>query len=88
MLSNCEARERVLVALCGLSPAVLTETVWSLANTPGELPIDRIVVLTTVEGRERIRQELIANRVWACMLAALPTGTPKPSLSDTAFYII
>ena len=37
----------VLIALCGLSPAVITETVWALAHeSPAILP-DRVIVLTT-----------------------------------------
>jgi len=53
--------EVVLLALTGMSPAVLTETIWALANPPGsELPIipDKVVVLTTGSGRDWIQREL------------------------------
>ena len=53
--------EVVLLALTGMSPAVLTETIWALANPPGsELPIipDKVVVVTTGSGRDWIQREL------------------------------
>lgn len=45
---------RVLLALCGLSPQVVTETLYALAveRAPPFLP-NRIEVLTTEEGRQR-----------------------------------
>ena len=54
-----QAREEtVLFAVTGMSPAVLTETVWALAHeTPPTIP-DRVVVVTTVPGKLRIDEEL------------------------------
>lgn len=50
--------ESVLLAVTGMSPAVLTETVWALARqSPPVLPA-RVIALTTVAGRRRIREEL------------------------------
>jgi CRISPR-associated protein NE0113 (Cas_NE0113) len=45
---------RVLLALCGLSPQVVTETLYALAveEAPPFLPT-RIEILTTEEGRQR-----------------------------------
>src|SRR3979411_2486609 len=51
--------EVVLLAVTGMSPAILTETVWALAQeNPPVLP-DRIVVLTTTAGKAQIEQELL-----------------------------
>ena len=61
----------VLVALCGRSPAVITETVWALSReTPPILP-QRVVVLTTLPGREDIRKQLLQSGVWGRLRAVL-----------------
>jgi CRISPR-associated protein (TIGR02584 family) len=51
---------RVLLALCGLSPQVVTETLYALAvgQEPAFLPT-RIEILTTEEGRQRALLELL-----------------------------
>jgi len=50
--------ETVLFAVTGMSPAVLTETIWSLAHEkPPTIP-DRVVVITTSIGKNRIEAEL------------------------------
>jgi CRISPR-associated protein (TIGR02584 family) len=50
--------EIVLLAVTGMSSAILTETVWGLAQeNPPVLP-DRIVVLTTTVGKDQIEREL------------------------------
>lgn len=62
----------VLVATTGLTPAVLTETVWALAQeTPPVIP-DTIVVLTTSTGRLRIEQQLFGpDEIWAQLRTAI-----------------
>jgi CRISPR-associated protein (TIGR02584 family) len=49
--------EVILLAVTGMSPAILTETIWALANpTDGDEPVipDRILVITTTQGRKKI----------------------------------
>jgi CRISPR-associated protein (TIGR02584 family) len=59
--------EIVLLAVTGMSPAILTETAWALAQeNPPVLP-DRIAVLTTTAGKEQIERELF---------------TPQPDFND------
>jgi CRISPR-associated protein (TIGR02584 family) len=63
--------ETVLFAVTGMSPAILTETVWALAHeTPAIIP-DRIVVVTTAAGRATIQRELFDAGVWDKLRAAL-----------------
>jgi CRISPR-associated protein (TIGR02584 family) len=72
------SRETVLFAVTGMSPAILTETVWALAHeTPAIIP-DRVVVVTTRAGRDAIRRELFTDHgslstgsVWDQLRAAL-----------------
>src|SRR3984893_869586 len=59
--------EIVLLAVTGMSPAILTETVWALAQeNPPVLPA-RIVVLTSTVGKSQIERELF---------------TPQPHFDD------
>jgi CRISPR-associated protein (TIGR02584 family) len=59
--------EVVLLAVTGMSPAILTETVWALAQEDPPVLPDRIVVLTTTVGKELIERELF---------------TPQPDFND------
>ncbi|HYT61838.1 MAG TPA: CRISPR-associated ring nuclease Csm6 [Haliangiales bacterium] len=55
---NASHSEKILLAVTGMSPAVLTETVWALAQEkPPAIP-DRVIVLTTLPGKARIEGEL------------------------------
>ena len=55
---NAPHAQIILLAVTGMSPAVLTETVWALAKeTPPVIP-DRVVVITTTQGRAAIEQNL------------------------------
>ncbi|MBE0542230.1 MAG: TIGR02584 family CRISPR-associated protein [Verrucomicrobia bacterium] len=52
--------EIVLLAVTGMTPAVLTETVWALAHA--QLPVipNRVVVVTTRRGKEFMERELFS----------------------------
>ncbi len=52
--------EVVLFAVVGMSPAVLTETVWALAYEKKPVIPDRVVVLTTTFARKKLREQLFA----------------------------
>ncbi len=58
--------QTVLIAVTGLSPAVLTETIWALAKHPTQPVIpDKIIVLTTVTGESKIKEQLFgADELW------------------------
>ena len=69
--------EIILLAVTGMSPAVLTEAVWALAKeTPPVIP-DRVVVLTTLAGRQAIERQLFSaveangEAVWEQLRAAV-----------------
>lgn len=54
-----EKSEIVLLAVTGMSPAVLTETIWALAQERPAIIPNRVVVLTTLAGRKAIERELL-----------------------------
>ena len=49
----------ILLAVTGMSPAILTETVWALAQEKEPVIPDRVVVITTISGRQAIERELL-----------------------------
>ena len=64
-----DMRERILLALCGMSPAVITETVYSLAGV-GRCP-SKVVVITTTEGKRALGAELFDGGVWESLCGML-----------------
>ena len=57
--------EHCLLALVGLSPAVLTETVFALCSGSSCDTPDRIIVVTTVPGRDLLHKQLFTEGGWA-----------------------
>lgn len=52
----------VLLAVIGMSPSVLTETLWALAHEPEPVLPKRIIVVTTSRGRQQIDDHLFTPR--------------------------
>ncbi len=50
----------ILLSVTGMSPAVLTETVWALARENPPVVPDRVVVLTTTVGKQALERELLS----------------------------
>jgi len=74
----------VLIAVTGLSPAVVTETLWALAAEAVPIIPDHVVVLTTRTGRERLLQQLLANHGWSNFRKALERRVERKSHRSTA----
>ncbi len=70
----------ILITVSGMSPAIITETVWALSReTPAVIP-DEVVVITTVPGRQSIERDLLTPRpewgnrsVWDCLRQSIFT---------------
>lgn len=52
--------ETVLLAVTGMSPAVLTETIWALAREKEPVIPHRVIAVTTLAGRSRIVDDLFS----------------------------
>jgi CRISPR-associated protein (TIGR02584 family) len=64
----------VLLAGMGISPGILTETVWALAHREEESIVpDSIYIVTTASGRERLVQSLFEQGGWARLKSQLET---------------
>jgi CRISPR-associated protein (TIGR02584 family) len=55
------AEQTALLAVTGMSPAILTETLWALAHENPAIIPDRVVVLTTTTGKAAIEKELFTS---------------------------
>src|ERR1043166_4420147 len=51
-------RRHILLCVAGLTPQIITETLYALTQQRGER-VDEIRVITTLGGRDRIRQALL-----------------------------
>jgi len=68
---NGKENTQVLFAVLGMSPAVLTETVWALAHeSPSTIP-DHVVVLCTKPAKDRLIRVLFEDGGWARLREAL-----------------
>ena len=75
---NPKSRRTILLAVSGMSPAILTETVWALAHeTPPVIP-DEVVVITTTRGATDLQAALLTPKpewggrsVWECLHQAI-----------------
>ena len=52
------ASEIILLSVTGMSPAVLTETVWALAREADPVLPSRVIAVTTALGRQEIERQL------------------------------
>jgi CRISPR-associated protein (TIGR02584 family) len=75
------ANEVVLLCLVGLSPAVLTETIWALAHDQEAVVPDRVIVCTTSRGAETLKLALFEGGGWARFTRALEAALGR-SLCD------
>lgn len=62
-------RKIFLYAITGLSPAVLTETIWCLAMQKIPVFPDRLIVFTTQTGKEKLTE--LVNEHWKNMINAI-----------------
>ncbi len=77
----------VLLAVTGMSPAILTETAWALAKEkPRRLP-ERVVVFATTRSRDQIRRELFESGIWAELRHALKAKPNELIFTDAGDHI-
>lgn len=81
------ATETVLVAVTGMSPAILTETVWALAHERPVVRPAKVVAFCTARSRERVRQDLLASGIWESLRAALKARPGELEFGDTGDHI-
>ncbi|MEX2578863.1 MAG: CRISPR-associated ring nuclease Csm6 [Verrucomicrobiales bacterium] len=77
----------ILVSVSGISPAILTETVWALARESRPVVPDEVVVITTSRGAADIESLLLAPRedwggrtVWSALRESILEGKSRDAL--------
>ncbi len=78
---DCEtkkSKEVVLISCVGMSPAVLTETIWAMATEMSVVPND-IIALTTTIGSDKIKKDLLESGVWERLCTDLKKKRIKTS---------
>lgn len=77
-------RKRILVCMTGISPQVVTETLYALARRDDPFVPDRLVVMSTIEGAELAKKTLLdsdAGQLWRlCREIGLPLPPENVSL--------
>lgn len=78
-----------LVAVSGMSPAIITETLWALAHEKPAVIPDEVVVITTSKGEADIKRDLLTKHdswggknVWETLCAEILRMAALPRLSD------
>ena len=80
-------KKHVLIILCGMSPAVITETVYALCKRqPSETP-DEVIVITTTAGAACIKQELLDSRLWNQLRSELELDGKKIRFGASSQYL-
>lgn len=64
----------VLIAAAGMSPAVLSETVWALAREEHPIIPDEVVAITTTRAAKDIRRALIESGEWERLTHQIDTS--------------
>lgn len=67
--------KNILITVTGKSPAIITETVYSLAHESPAIIPDEVVAIATTSSKASIIRELFESGVWTRMLKEL--GIPK-----------
>ena len=76
MKESADKRETVLLAVIGMSPAILTETVWALVHRKPAVVPDRVIVLTTGGGEAALKKVLFDGGGWDRMVEVLRKENP------------
>ena len=71
VISKKGANKKVLIAVTGISPAILTETVWALAQEEMPWIPDQVVAITTRTGKAVIEELLLDGGGWDRLRAVL-----------------
>ena len=78
----------ILLAVTGLSPSIVTETVWALAQEKPRIIPSRVIFVTTEVGAQKIREQLHTPlpalggvTAWQALRSALMNSSPSPRAS-------
>lgn len=76
-------KEKILIALCGMSPAVISETIFALHKEHSWQP-DKVIIVTTTLGKQHIETDLFESNIWKKLKHSLNL---KTEFSNSAYHI-
>ena len=79
--------KNILITVTGMSPAIITETVYSLARESPIMIPDKIIAITTTSGKACIVKELFESNVWSQMLKDLKVPKDKCAFSRASHFL-
>lgn len=77
----------VLIAVIGMSPAILTETAWALAHERPAIRPRKVIAFCTVRSRDQVRRELLDSGVWEALRRTLNAQPDELEFGDTGYHI-
>lgn len=80
--------KKVLAFVSGMSPAIITETIYALAKSEEAWVADDIYIFTTQTGKKEIEEQLLTSGVYQEMCNALKIDSKKHKLTAKNIEII
>ena len=77
----------MLIILCGMTPAVITETVYALCHEQVAVAPDEVIVITTTSGSKCIKQELFDSGLWQRLRSELGLNENKIRFGASSQYL-
>lgn len=78
--------KEVLVCVIGATPQIITETIYALAMKNPPVFLDKIYIVTTTIGREKIQKYLIQEGILACLIKDY--NIPTVSIDENSIIVI
>lgn len=88
MNHTTQYNRRVLVAVTGLAPQILTETLFALVKQQASFVPTEIHVITTTAGAERIRLQLLSSDPGWYERLVDELDIPRPSFDASHIHVI
>ncbi len=84
---DSENSRNILIALCGISPAVISESVWALWKEENPQRIHEVIVITTTTGRKYLRDYLLDSGIWEQLRQELGASSQELLFGDTSYNL-
>ena len=82
-----DLKRNVLIILCGMTPAVITETVYALCREKAAAAPDEVIVITTTSGAKCIKQELLDSNLWKKLRSELGLNENQIRFGASSQYL-
>lgn len=77
---------QVLVVVAGITPQIITETTYALGTRPKPVRLDRLCIVTTTVGREKVQESLVRRGILQKLTEEY--GLEPLTIDDDSFVMI